>query len=647
MAQREHAAGSWERFGRWLRAGAYLCWAAAAVFAMSGCAKTAREYVDEARLARASTDKERLLTLALEKDPTLQEARLARALVRMQEERYDDALADYDFLRKNTRSAEGLANISYRRGQVLERLGRFADAIDSYTAALDYDPSVLTPLIARARAQFAFGRHGRAMRDYDVMLNWDLGHDGTRDRGRWQLERGIAASCAGEWASAADDLTAAAGGLSQSEARETAFLNLYFAMCRQGRREEADELLATHAARTFPRDGEWKNPGEWTLAAVCYVAGLIDEDRLLKASADKRQDVAAQQTARAYYYIGARSLADDDRNHALEAFRKCLEHTDPGLFEYHMADVEVDRLICGGKAATDYMVPAWRAATPEEKIALYTQALQVDPGYADARLERALLYVRTGRDKLAIDDFTRLLEVYERPADVDAALSYRAGAYARLGKHNAAVDDYRKAVETCPDQWQARAGLADCLCVLRKYGEAAAVYAELTEQIGTGSFLLRWEAERAFALSCAGEWEAAAAEFRSVLEKAGGLSWLRVNLFITECKLGDTAGATTRLRAYAVTRKEPGWQNFVTWYAAGMLDEAKLLELSEHSEPDVQVRRATAAHYYIGTARLLRGEKPAARAAFEKCVELGRGAWPESWEYRMALAELARQGQWR
>jgi len=647
MAQRKHSAVSMERFGRRLRAGVCLCSAAAAVFVASGCGRTALEDVDEARLARGSPEKERLLTRALEKDPTLREARYARALVRAHEGKYAEALADYDVIRENTRSAEGLAHLSHLRGQVLERLGRFADAIDSYTTALDYDPGVLTPLIARARAQFVSGRYDRAMLDYDAMLNWALGHDGARGRGDWRLERGITAFCAGEWTVAADDLAAAAGGLPSSEARETAFLNLYFVMCRQGRREEADEFFAPHAAKTFPRDGDRQEPAEWTLVAVWYAAGLIDEERLLKASEDKRKDVAARQTARAYYYIGARSLADGDRSHALEAFKKCLEHDDPGLFEHHMADVETDRLICGGKAAGDYMVPAMRAATSKEKIELYTQALQVDPGCAAARLERALLYVRTGRERPAIDDFARLLEIYERPADVAAALSYRAEARARLGEHDAAVGDYRRAVETAPDQWRARSGLADGLCVLRKYEEAAAVYAELTEEVGTGPFMLRWEAGRAFALSCAGEWEAAASGFRSALERAGGLSLLRVNLFIAECKLGDAVEAATRLKTYAVTRKEAGWQNFVTWYVVGMLDEAKLLGLSEHSEPDAQVRRASAAHYYIGAVRLLRGEKPAARAAFERCVELGRGAWPESWEYRMALAELARPEQWR
>ncbi len=49
--------------------------------ALGGCGKTALEYLKESRSARSVKEEERLLTLALDKDPDLKDARLRRAWV--------------------------------------------------------------------------------------------------------------------------------------------------------------------------------------------------------------------------------------------------------------------------------------------------------------------------------------------------------------------------------------------------------------------------------------------------------------------------------------------------------------------------------------------------------------------------------------
>jgi hypothetical protein len=44
---------------------------------------------------------------------------------------------------------------------------------------------------------------------------------------------------------------------------------------------------------------------------------------------------------------------------------------------------------------------------------------------------------------------------------------------------------------------------------------------------------------------------------------------------------------------------------------------------------------------------LIRARKAEAGKAFNKCVQIGRAAGRESWEFRMALAELGRTADWR
>jgi len=629
-----------------------LC-ALAAATALAGCATTAHEYLQQAKEATALSEKERLLSLALEKDPRLNDARLQRAWVYVLQEKFPEAFGDYDFLRRTTRSLPHRAQVFFWRGRALDRNKQFAEAAASYSEALRIDPRFLNPYAARAQVFFKMGKYASSMQDYLVMLDRDInptGLDAAKRRSSWRFWRGVAGFCAGEWESAASDFRDAIRG-SQSPGRKArTILYLYFVACRIASKQKADEVLARYAKDSLARYGADKRDTPWIFSAVWYVAGLINEEQFLLASQHTKPRTQARRTAGAYYYIGARHLANGATDQALEAFKKCVEHKDPELAEYHMAKVEMARLLVGGKTANDYASEARKAKTQQEKIKLYTEALRVNPNHTDARLNRALLYSLTGKHALAIDDYTHLLKLYSKPSNRAVALRYRAWTRAQSGDHLAAVKDYEAAVKADPELWQAREGLAVSLCYLRRYREAAAVYEALTKLIvGTGMKTF-WRGEHAFALCCAGDWLSAAQDFRGILRKAPDSPIIRTNLFIVETKLGNKSRAAKELRDYAAKIKIATWQSAVAWYTANMLDVPKFLRASNHSDRDKQLLRTSRAYYYIGAAHLLKGGKHSqdqARQAFEKCVRLGRQAKRESWEFRMALAELARKKQWR
>ncbi|MFH1732719.1 MAG: tetratricopeptide repeat protein [Planctomycetota bacterium] len=646
--------------------------------ALGGCGKTALEYLEESRSAPSVKEEERLLTLALDKDPDLNDARLRRAWVYAMQRQPEEALGDYDALHRKTlahyarelarydaldnekkteqgraailgRRRRELAFILHRRARALELNRRYPEAVSSYTEALQNNPAVLDVYADRARAHFKMGQYAESMRDYLVMLNRDIqraGDEGLNRRGEWRLLRGSAASCAGEWESAAADFQVAINGLKEPHRKAQAFLGLYVVACRIGSKEDADRVLLSYATETNLRYKGSARANTWIFRAVWHVAGLIDQSRFLDQSKHRNAALSAEQAARAQYYIGARLLVDGAKERAREAFAACVAIDNPALIEYHLAKAELERLVVGGKTAGEYVALAGKAPSRAKGIELLTRALAVNPNHADARRSRGILYSLSGQYDRAIDDFTRLLAVCKRPIEQGAALRYRAFARARNGDHLAAVADYEAAIKADPKLWRAREGLAGSLCALRRYDEAAAAYSALMEPVGWDDLGPFWHRERALALTCAGKWKEAADDFR-ILLKNEEPAIVCINLYIVECKLGDAAGAAKRLKAHVDELKQADWPSSAARYVAGQLDKKVFLKLSEHSDDAVQARRVSQAYYYIGAVDLIRGDKAKAREAFAKCVDMGRAASQESWEFRMALAERGRHSNWR
>ena len=645
--------------------------------ALGGCGKTALEYLRDSRSVRSIKEEERLLTLALDKDPDLKAARLRRAWVYAMQRQPEKALGDYGVLHKQTlahyarelarhdalgkaKKPQGravilgkrhrdVAFILHRRGRALELNRKYPEAVSSYTEALQNNPTVLDIYAERARAHFKMGRYTESMRDYLAVLNRDIqrsGDAGLDRRGEWRLRRGFAASCAGEWESAAADFQVAISGLEASYRKAQAILGLYVVACRIGSKEDADRALLSYANETRLRYKGSDRANTWIFRAVWYTAGLIDQRRFLDQSKHRNAALSAGRAARAQYYIGARLLVGGAKEQAREAFAACAAAANPEFVEYHLAKAELERLLVGGKTAAEYVALAGRAPNRAKGIELLTQALAVSPNHADARRSRGILYSLTGQYDRAIDDFTRLLAVCKRPIEQAAALRYRAFAHARKGDHLAAVRDYEAAIKTDPKRWRAREGLAGSLCALRRYEEAAAAYSALMEQVTWGDRGPFWLLERALALACAGKWKQAAGDFRSLLKNEES-AIVCTNLYIVECKIGDAAGAAKRLKAHVEKLKQADWHRSAARYVAGQLDKKVFLKLSEHSDDAVQALRVSRAYYYIGAVDLIRGDKAKAREAFAKCVDMGRAASQESWEFRMALAERGRQSNWR
>ncbi len=103
------------------------------------------------------------------------------------------------------------------------------------------------------------------------------------------------------------------------------------------------------------------------------------------------------------------------------------------------------------------------------------EAIRFDPNCRHAYSLRGLVYLQSGENDAAIDDFTIVLELKGPTAELHAL---RGDAYARSGQFDEAVLDYRQSLQLQPDLHKTRFNLG---LALRRKGLSSDAEAEFTQ----------------------------------------------------------------------------------------------------------------------------------------------------------------------
>ena len=98
-------------------------------------------------------------------------------------------------------------------------------------------------------------------------------------------------------------------------------------------------------------------------------------------------------------------------------------------------------------SASEWFEKAYKAKEPEEKIRLYSKAIELDPTFAFAYNNRGLSYAKLKQHDRAIQDFNKAIELDPQYAD---AYNNRGSSYANLKQYERAIQDYNKAIELDP-----------------------------------------------------------------------------------------------------------------------------------------------------------------------------------------------------
>jgi ankyrin repeat protein len=134
---------------------------------------------------------------------------------------------------------------------------------------------------------------------------------------------------------------------------------------------------------------------------------------------------------------GERNISDEDLKNAQEAAQRGMYHT---LYD-------------------DY------ANAIEE----YTQAINLDPHYADYHRDRGYAYKQSGQFELAINDLTESIRL--DPDNANAYL-FRGGAYIQLGKYEQAIKDFDESLRVKPDNYLVLINRGSSYFDLRQYDKA-------------------------------------------------------------------------------------------------------------------------------------------------------------------------------
>ncbi len=88
---------------------------------------------------------------------------------------------------------------------------------------------------------------------------------------------------------------------------------------------------------------------------------------------------------------------------------------------------------------------------PKKAVDYLSKAIQAQPNYANAYIQRGMAYIELGSYQSAIQDYNQALLFTTDPNSL-AKISDKAGvAYAHLGQYKKAIDGFNKAISLKPD----------------------------------------------------------------------------------------------------------------------------------------------------------------------------------------------------
>jgi tetratricopeptide (TPR) repeat protein len=114
-----------------------------------------------------------------------------------------------------------------------------------------------------------------------------------------------------------------------------------------------------------------------------------------------------------------------------------------------------------------------KATHHREKIELYSKAIEFDPNYADAFINRSNSKINLGQHAEALQDYDQVIRL--KPDDADAFIN-RGDAKDRLGQYAEAIKDYGQAIRLKPDDAKAFIKRGDVKNKLGQYAEAIQDY---------------------------------------------------------------------------------------------------------------------------------------------------------------------------
>jgi lipoprotein NlpI len=232
----------------------------------------------------------------------------------------------------------------------------------------------------------------------------------------------------------------------------------------------------------------------------------------------------------------------------------------------------------------------------------YTQAILLEPNFAEAYLGRGWVHHAKGSRRLAIKNFSQAIRL--KPRNPEAFFG-RAWAYEQLGQVDLAIKEYGQAIRLKDD------------------------YADAYLSRG----ILRFYHDRP---------EAAAADFAVVLDKAPdelrryALLWL----FLSRARSGGDG--FSELSVLAETVSLTPWPGIIVTHYLGKSDAEQVLAAITDEDRKTRLEKESVAYFFLGQYDLLHGDRKRAAEQFRKTLATGVRGYRQ---YGAAEKELRRMGE--
>ena len=265
-------------------------------------------------------------------------------------------------------------------------------------------------------------------------------------------------------------------------------------------------------------------------------------------------------------------------------------------------------------------------------LADYNKALQLNPNYAEAYVERGSAYDSKRRFDIALADYNKALQL--KP-DIPQAYNGRGWVYHQQRFFDRAIADYTAAIRLKPDYGTAYCNRGVAYAEIGKYDlaiEDDTKALELDPNLNDEIYR-----SRALAYFYKNDGESAYRDTVTYLKRNGlkgdAAPYGIMIGYLGLRKTGNTTGADTFLRDWLRLLKPGAWSTQILKYFDGQLTAEELLALA--NDNDTQ----TEAHAYIGEILLSENKRAEAFEHFNWVKQNGNKTFIE---YNFSLEELKR-----
>ena len=257
----------------------------------------------------------------------------------------------------------------------------------------------------------------------------------------------------------------------------------------------------------------------------------------------------------------------------------------------------------------------------------------------DAYIIRGQCAAGRGQYEPAIADYTKALELDSRSLQ---ALYYRGVARSQIGALAEGLDDFSRAIAIDPSFSAAYGGRAGNKRLL---DDDAGALGDLSQAIQLQPRNPALRHARGCLFYDRREWDRATDDFVGATElEPQGHALAQARLWLVGSRRGEP-NASERLATFLA---RPGlkladeWDRSILEFLLGRVSEEAFLRMGEDRAADAFVRagRLTQAHFYVGSVRLLRGDRTGARDHFQAAVAIGRRSFAEYLSAQRDLDEL-------